>query len=103
MITVTLVTVATTRDQYGDETTSEVRRPYDRVRFAPRSSEERSDSRAPAVITAASLYRRGDFPVGRDDRIEIAGQSEFVNGTWQVEGDPGFWGRGIEVAIKRVG
>lgn len=102
-ITVTLVSVTTTRDKYGDETYTEARQDYDGVRFAPRSSQERVDPRSPAVITAAALYRRGgDFPVDRADRIEITGQSEFIDGSWQVEGDPGYWGRGIEVAIKRA-
>lgn len=103
MISVTLVTVTTADDDgLGNttETTTEVI--YDKVRFAPRSSSERTDSRAPAVITAASLYRRGEFPAATADRIVIAGESDLIDGTWQVEGEPGYWGRGTEVAIKRV-
>lgn len=102
MISVSLVTVTTTDDGLGNtaETTTSVT--YDNVRFAPRSSSERTDPRAPAVITAASLYRRGEFPAAAADRIVIAGESDLIDGTWQVEGEAGFWGRGTEVAIKRV-
>ena len=48
------------------------------------------------------LYRRGEFPAASADRIVIAGESDLIDGTWQVEGEAGFWGRGTEVAIKRV-
>lgn len=102
MISVSLVTVTTTDDGLGNTTETTTTATYDRVRFAPRSSSERTDPRAPAVITAASLYRRGAFPVKAADRIVIAGQSSLINGTWQVEGEPGYWGRGTEIAIKRV-
>lgn len=101
-ITVSLVTVTTTDDGLGNTTETTVETPYDRVRFSPRSSNERSDNRAPAVITAASLYRRGEFVVKPADRIVISGQSVLMDGTWQIEGDPGYWGRGTEVAIMRV-
>lgn len=102
MISVTVVSVTTTKDPLGNTTTTETSTVYDKCRFAPRSSQERSDSRSPAVITGGTLYRRGELPVDSDDRIVISGQSDLIDGTWQVEGDPGYWGRGTEVAIKRV-
>lgn len=102
MISVTLVTVTTTDDGLGNTTETTAETTYDRVRFAPRSSSERTDPRSPAVITAASLYRRGEFPAATADRIVIAGESDLIDGTWQVEGEPGYWGRGTEVAIKRA-
>jgi len=102
MISVTLVSTTTTKDKYGDSTDATSSVTYDRVRFSPRSSSERSDNRAPAVITGATLYRRGDFPVGAADSIVIAEGNAMIDGTWQIEGDPGFWGRGVEVAVKRL-
>lgn len=102
-ITVTLVSVVTTTDDLGDATETTTSTTYDAVRLAPRTSSERVDSRSPAIVTGATLYRRDAFPVTPDDRIIIADQHPLIDGTWQVEGDPGYWGRGVEVAIKRVG
>lgn len=103
MISVTLVTVTATDDGLGNLTETTTEATYDKVRFAPRASSERTDSRSPAVITGASLYRRGEFPAARADRIVIAGVSDLIDGTWQVDGEPGYWGRGTEVAITRAG
>lgn len=102
MISVSLISTTTTEDDYGDSTETTSSATYDRVRFSPRASSERRDNRAPAVITGATLYRRGDFPIKAADTILIAEGNPMVDGKWQVEGDPGFWGRGVEVAIKRV-
>jgi hypothetical protein len=33
----------------------------------------------------------------------IVDQHPLIDGTWQVDGDAGYWGRGVEVAIKRAG
>lgn len=101
-IAVTLVTVTAVEDEFGDVTTTESSTTYDRVRFAPRSSSERTDSRSPAVITGAALYRRGEFPVTSAARIEIVDQHPMIDGTWQVDGQGGYWGAGVEVAIKRA-
>lgn len=102
-ITVTLESTTTTTDDYGDSTSSTTTRRYDRVRFVPRSSSERADQRAPAVITAASLLRRGEFPVNPSDAIVISGQHPHIDGRWQVEGEVGQWASGVEVAIMRAG
>lgn len=102
-ITVSLVNVVVTTNDDGDSTETPTSADYDGVRFAPRSSSERTDSRVPAVLTGATLYRRGEFPVTPTDRIVIADQHPLIDGTWQVEGEAGYWGRGVEVAIKRVG
>lgn len=101
-IAVSLVNVVETVDEYGDTTEVITSVTYNMVRFAPRGSAERTDSRSPAVLTGATLYRRDEFPVTPTDRIVIAGQHALIDGTWQVEGEAGYWGRGIEVAIKRV-
>ena len=102
-ITVTAVTVTLTDDGLGNTTEETTEQEFDLVRFAPRSSSERTDPRVPAVISNASLYRRGEFPVASADRIVISGQHDLIDGTWHVEGEPGYWGRGVEVAIKRAG
>lgn len=101
-ISVTVVAVTTADDGLGNTTETTTSTVYDRCRFAPRSSSERTDPRAPAVITGGSVTRRGEFPVGRRDRIVITNQHPLIDGTWQVEGDPGYWGVGVEVAVKRV-
>jgi hypothetical protein len=101
-VTVTLTSVTTNTDAYGDTTQTSTSTSYDQVRFVPRSSTETADSRSPKVITAASLYRRGEFPVDSDDTILIAGQHDQIDGTWQVEGRPGRWASGVEVAIRRA-
>jgi hypothetical protein len=101
-ITVTLTSVTTTTDDLGNTTETTTTADYDQVRFVPRSSTESNDSRTPKVITAASLYRRGEFPVDEDDTITIAGQHDQIDGTWRVEGQAGRWATGVEVAIKRT-
>lgn len=102
-ITVTLTSATVTRDGYGDGTESDSARAYDLVRFIPRASTERPDPRSPAVITSGSLMRRGSFPVMPDDTITITGQDPHIDGTWLVDGVPGQWATGVEVAIKRAG
>ena len=101
-ISVTLVSVTETDDGLGNisEVTSSAA--YDKVRFAPRSSAESTDPDVPRVITAASLYRRGEFPADQADRVTIAGQHATIDGTWQVEGEVGRWASGVECAIKRT-
>jgi hypothetical protein len=102
-ITVTLVSTTETSDDYGNTTPTTSSKSYDQVRFSPRASSERSDVQSPAVITAASLYRRGEFPVMPPDAIMIANQHPHIDGTWQVDGEVGQWASGVEVAIQRVG
>lgn len=102
-ITVTLQSVTVTTTDVGDSSEVTTSADYDGVRFAPRSSSERTDSRAPAVLTGATLYRRGEFPATPNARVIITAQHPLIDGTWQVEGEPGYWGVGVEVAVKRVG
>lgn len=102
-IKVTLVSTTETTDDYGNTNSTTSSKDYDQVRFAPRSSNERRSSQTPAVITAASLYRRGEFPATPQDSIVITNQHPHIDGTWQVEGDAGQWTSGVEVAIRRTG
>ena len=91
-----------TTDQYGDTTETKAN-PVDvsGAAFAPRASTERTDPRAPAVLSGGSLYLTVD---------SISPLDQFlVNGElYEVEGEPGRWvspfdGRdfGYEVAIRR--
>lgn len=102
-ISVTVVSTVTTTTDDGDSSHVTIEVEYDGCLFAPRSSSERNSSRSPAVITGATLYREGGLPVDADDEIRISGVSPQVDGTWQVEGAPGDWGVGVEVAITRTG
>ena len=102
-ITVTLVSVTETDDGLGNITEATSSAAYDEVRFAPRSSAESLNDNTPRVITGATLYRRGEFPAGPEDRIVIADQHASINGTWQVEGEVGRWATGVECPIKRAG
>jgi hypothetical protein len=94
-------------NDYGDTTVTEVRTTVERVLYAPRSSTERTDPHSPAVLTAASLYFLAGVTLDADDAIEITGVHPLVDGVYEVEGRPGYWGRlgdveGVEVAVNRV-
>lgn len=105
-ITVTVSSTTTTEDNLGDTTTETTTTTVDRVLFAPRSSQERTDSTQPAVYTAASLYFRGGLPAGvlldSDDTITVADVHPLIDGTYQVEGIPAYWGGPVEVAVTRT-
>lgn len=107
-ITVTIVSTTTTdENDLGDTSTDTNEVTVDGVMFAPRSSQERTNSREPAVYTAASLYFGNGLPDGvaldSDDEIRIADVSSLIDGTYQVEGIPGYWGGPVEVAVTRTG
>jgi hypothetical protein len=101
-ITITVVSVTTTRDDYGDETNTQTTATVAGCLFAPRSSTERSNTRSPAVISGGTIYKPGPgLVVNADDKITISGVSPMIDGTWSVEGEPGYWGVGTEVAVTR--
>lgn len=105
--TVTLVSTTTTTDSHGDGTTETTSTTLAWALIAPRSSSERTDPHAPAVITAATLYAPYDTAIDSDDTVVVADHSPAMNGTWQVEGLPGAWGMdgwkpGLEVALTRA-
>lgn len=106
--TVTVVSTTTTTDDNGDSTTTKTEAVLEWALIAPRSSAERSDPHAPAVITGAALYAPFDTAIDSDDAVVVANHSPAMNGTWQVEGDPGAWSLnewrpGVEIALKRAG
>jgi hypothetical protein len=107
--TVTVVSVTTTVDADGNSTTTQTESTLEWAAVAPRASTERPHPRAPAVITAASLYAPYATVIDPDDTVRIADHSPAVDGDWQVEGKPGPWASpfsdwrpGIEVALKRA-
>lgn len=106
--TVTVVSTVTTIDRHGDGTATTSSKVLDWALIAPRSSAERTDPHAPAVITAAALYAPFDTAIDVDDTIVVADHSPAMNGAWQVEGMPGAWSMndwqpGLEVALTRAG
>lgn len=94
-VTATVLEEQVTTDAYGDTTTVEVSTDVAGCLFAPRSSTERADSRTPAVITGASLYAPAGTVISPTSKIIVNGE------TYTVEGQPGDWGVGIEVALQR--
>ncbi len=105
--TVTVLSVTTVDDGLGNTTTETVTTVLPWALVAPRSSDERSDPRAPAVVSAASVYGPFGTDLDADDLIVISDHSPTFDGEWQVDGLPGQWSLndwrpGFEVAIKRV-
>jgi hypothetical protein len=105
--TVTIVHTEVTTSDLGDGTSVTTETVLEWALFAPRSSQERVDSRSPAVITAGTIYGPFGTDVDADDTLVIAGHSDTVDGAWQVEGIPGQWSLndwqpGFELAVKRA-
>lgn len=106
--TVTVRSVVTTTDDLGNSTTIPTDTPLAWALISPRSSNERTDPRSPAVISAATIYG-GPFgtPLNSDDVLIVSGHSPSMDGEWQVEGRSGDWSLsdwrpGFEVAVKRA-
>lgn len=94
--TVTVVSVATTTDKYGDRVRVETQTVVSGCLVAPRSSSERGDGDGPAVIAGASVYMPAGTVVNPDDHLLIGGVR------YDVTGEPGVWGSaGVEVAVTR--
>ena len=105
--TVVVRSTVTTTDDLGDSTTTATETTLDWALIAPRSSTERTDSRSPAVITAASIYAPFETALDADDVLVVSNHSPAMDGAWQVEGMPGAWSlgdwrAGLEVAVKRT-
>lgn len=102
----TVKSTTTTTDANGDATTNSADVAWGPCALAPRSSEERTNSRQPAVITALTIYGP---QTALDSADLVVIPSGAYAGTWQVEGIPGVWespftgwAPGIEVAVKRA-
>lgn len=102
-ISITVLHTTVVEDALGDSTSTPTETVYRGCLFAPRSSDESRDTRQPAVITGATIYRRGTgLEVDANDTIRIANVSPMIDGDWNVVGQPGYWGTaGIEFAITR--
>ena len=104
--TLTVRSIVTTADQYGDSTTAVTTASWGPCAVAPRSSSEQADPQAPAVVTGLSIYGP-PRTLDADDEIVIG--SGTYAGTWKVEGLPGDWKSpftgwhpGMAVAVKRA-
>ncbi|HET7666545.1 MAG TPA: hypothetical protein VFK56_10845 [Mycobacterium sp.] len=100
--TVEHIAVTSTKDKYGDTTTTKAAPvAVPGAIFAPRTSSERTDPTAPAVIVGGTLYVKGITPSPLDQFT--------VDGVlYDVQGEPGHWVSpftredfGYEVAVKR--
>lgn len=105
--TVTIVSGPAAEDAYGDtDTSEESETTWGPCAIAPRTSSERTDNRAPAVVTGLTVYGPSPGPAVNDlVRID---SGPYV-GTWSVEGIPGDWrspftgwNPGVEVALERA-
>lgn len=107
VVTVTVKSNTTTTDALGDGTTSTATSSIPGVLYAPRSSQESVGTRSPKVYVAASLYFVAGVPsdvsLNADDTIVITAAHPMIDGTYQVDGVPGYWGGPVEVAITRTG
>lgn len=106
--TLTLRNGATSaEDPYGDSTdTTPTDVTWGPCAIAPRTSTERADSRAPAVVTGLTIYGpEASFT----SKSQVVIPSGPYSGTWDVDGIPGVWrspftgwAPGVEVAVKRA-
>lgn len=94
-------------DIYGDSTdTVPTDTDWGPCALAPRTSTEREDNRAPAVVTGLTIY--GPQP-GPGPGAQVVIDAGTYAGTWEVEGIPGEWTNpftgwapGVEVAVTRA-
>ena len=105
--TVTVRSVVTTPDDLGNSTTTTSDTVLPWALVAPRSSDERTDPRSPAVVTAASIYGPFGTSINADDLIIVADHSPSMDGEWRAEGRSGDWSlngweAGFELAVKRA-
>lgn len=99
---VTLKSVTTAEDQYGNSSTTETTRRWGPVARAPRFADEQTGTRTVPVIVGEVLYGP-KVAIDSDDLIVIGDE------TFAVDGLPGEWKNpftgwdpGIEVPIKRA-
>lgn len=80
-VKVTLRSVTTTTDTYGNSTTSATTRSWGPVAVAPRYATEQNDTHAPAIVVGLTFYGP-KATIDSDDVIVLSGEE------WQVDGLP---------------
>lgn len=94
---VTVTAVVTTRDQYGDETTSTSTTSVTGCMFEPEQSTERTDSHTPGVVTPAKFYLPVALTLNADDTI-----TDAASVVWNVQGGSSVWVDQTEVPVVRA-
>lgn len=85
-------------DAYGDPVPGErVEQELPPALFAPGRTSEPVQAGAMPVITAPTLYWRGQHP-------DVKARDQLIVGGWpyEVDGEPKVWPMGLEVALKGV-
>ena len=102
-VTVTVRSVVTSTDSYGDSTTETVETSWGPCAVAPRYATESVDPRSAPVIVGKTVFGPA-IDLDSDDQLIIDGL------TYEVDGLPGEWvspftgwAPGVEVPVKRTG
>jgi len=88
-------------DRYGNQLPGGTSHRIDGCLIAPRSSEERTDRQA-TVITGRSLYAPPGADLRSQDVVVFSASPQPSDPRWQVDGEPGDWGVGLEAVLTRV-
>ena len=107
--TVTVLSTTTTRDDYGNETTTVTQVAWGPVALAPRTATEGTDPHAPAVIVGLTIYGPPTFADGSALVIDADDQILIGETLYDVDGEAGDWRSpftgwhpGVEVALVRA-
>lgn len=96
-------------DSYGDPLPSTVTRTdVEGCDVAPRYSSESTERGRAGVIVGWTVYAPAGADVRFTDRMELPGvtmlnpEGETVPAPCAIEGEPGNWGVGVEIQVKRA-
>lgn len=99
---VTLRSVVTTRDDYGNETTTAVETPWGPCAVAPRYATESTDPRVAPIMVGLTVYGP-TVDIDSDDTVLIGGVEYQIDGLPAVWRSPFTgWAPGMEVPVKRT-
>ena len=93
-VTVTVVSVTSATDAYGDSTSTTIETDVDGCLFEPETSSEYVTPGLPAVSSPARVYMPEGAAVESVDHLLVAGER------WDVVGDVERWPQ-VVVAVKR--
>lgn len=96
--TVTVIRVTTTRNDYGDETTSQTEVDVEGALFEPKQGVERTDTHTPGVVTPAKFYLPGAHELDSDDVILDANSV-----AWNIVANSSIWVDQTEVPVVKAG